>query len=88
MNEHLRRAVQALETGATEVRDLSVRSSTQVRRRLRQTVDEVLTHLEADEESARSEPEDIVERLARQSQDIAEDLRRAEKLMKQRTGQE
>ncbi|GAC1508073.1 MAG: hypothetical protein NVS2B16_04350 [Chloroflexota bacterium] len=86
MNEHLRRAVQALEAGASEVRDLSIKSSAQARDRLRQTVDEVLTHLEADEQEAAREPEDIVARLARQSQDIAEDLRRVEELMKRRTG--
>jgi len=88
MNEHLRRAVQALEAGAADVRELSIRSSGQVRDRLRSTVDEVLTHLEADERGAEREPEDIVARLARQSQDIAEDLRRVEELMKRRTGQE
>jgi len=87
MNEHLRRAVQALEFGARDVRELSSTSTAQVRARLRGVVEEVLDHLEADEEAS-SEPEDVVSRLERQSQDIAEDLRRAERLMKQRMGRE
>lgn len=88
MNEHLRRAVQALEAGAADVRNLSLQSTGQVRHRLRATVDQILTHLEADERADQGEPEDIVARLARQSQDIADDLRRAEELMKRRTGRE
>ncbi|MGI8827047.1 MAG: hypothetical protein ACR2JC_15670 [Chloroflexota bacterium] len=88
MNEHLRRAIEALESGAADVRSLSVRSGADVRQRLRQTVDEVLTHLEEDEIVEATEPEDIMSRLARQSQDIADDLRRAEELMKRRTGQQ
>jgi hypothetical protein len=84
MNEHLRRALQALETGAAEARELSGRSTDGVRRRLRATVEEVLNHLEEDA----SEPEDVVGRLDRQAKDIAEDLRRAERLMKQRLGRE
>lgn len=88
MNEHLRRAMRALETGTTEVRELSTRSAGQVRQRLHQTVEEVLQHLEAEEDSGQIDPEDVVGRLERQSQDIAEDLRRVERLMKRRLGQE
>ena len=88
MNEHLRRAVQALESGAEEARALSTRGSVHVRRRLEQTVDEVLSHLEADEQLRGDEPEDVISRLQRQSQDIADDLRRVEELMKRRTGQQ
>jgi response regulator RpfG family c-di-GMP phosphodiesterase len=88
VNEHLRRAVNALESGAAELRQTSLRSAGEVRDRLRRTVEEVLDHLEADEESREPDPEDVVARLHRQSQDIAEDLRRAERLMKQRMGRE
>jgi len=88
VNEHLRRAVNALESGAAELRQTSLRSAGEVRDRLRRTVEEVLDHLEADEESPEPDPEDVVARLHRQSQDIAEDLRRAERLMKQRMGRE
>jgi hypothetical protein len=84
MNEHLRRAVRALETGAAEARDLADVSVPEVRRRLRRTVEEVLDHLEADAEDA--EPEDLFSSLDRKSRDIAEDLRRAERLMRERTG--
>lgn len=87
MNEHLRRAVQALEAGAQDVRELSSSSTGQVRARLRRAVNEVLDHLEADEATS-SEPEDIVSKLDRQSREIAEDLRRAERLMKQRMGRD
>ena len=87
MNEHLRRAVAALEAGARELRGSSARSAGEIRGRLRRTVDEVLTHLEEDERVRDVEPEDIVGRLDRQSRDIADDLRRVERLMKQRTGQ-
>lgn len=79
MNEHLRRAVDALERGASDARGLPVG---QMRTRLRRTVEEVLDHLEADA----NEPEDVFSSLDRQSRDIAEDLRRAERLMRQRTG--
>lgn len=88
MNEHLRRALDALELGAVEARAASVRSAHQVRHRLRRTVEEVLDHLEADEIQSEPDPEDIVGRLDRQSRDIAEDLRRAERLMKKRMGQD
>jgi DNA invertase Pin-like site-specific DNA recombinase len=88
MNEHLRRAINALESGAADVRELSSRSTSQARNRLKQTVEEVLEHLEADQEVAEPDPEDVVSRLDRKSREIAEDLRRVERLMKRRTGQE
>ncbi|GAC1400770.1 MAG: hypothetical protein NVSMB52_14420 [Chloroflexota bacterium] len=81
MNEHLRRAIDALEAGTTDVRALSRSASGELRSRIRATVEEVLTHLEAEE----NEPEDVVGRLDRQSKAIAEDLRRAERLMRQRS---
>jgi hypothetical protein len=84
MNEHLKRAIEALEVGATEARDLSVRSTDAVRERVRTAVEEALTHLERDGEQS----EDVMSRLDRQSKDIADDLRRAERLMKQRLGRE
>jgi hypothetical protein len=87
MNEPLRRALEALEQGAAEARALSTRSADQLRRTLSRTVEEVLTHLEEDEE-ARQEPEDVISRLDRQAQDIAEDLRRVDRLMRERLGGE
>jgi DNA topoisomerase IA len=84
MNEHLRRALHALEAGAADARALSERSSEGVRQRIRATVEEVLDHLE----EAEGEPEDMMGHFDRQAKDIAEDLRRAERLMKQRTGRE
>jgi hypothetical protein len=87
MNENLRRALEALERGAVDARTVSARSVSDLRSRLRTTVEEVLDHLEADEEAAQ-EPEDVIGRLDRQSRDIAEDLRRVERLMKQRLGHE
>ena len=84
MNEHLRRALDALETGAAEARELSARSTSGVRLRLQQTVEEVLDHLERDSE----EPEDMMSGFDRQAKDIADDLRRAERLMKQRMGRD
>ncbi len=47
---------------------------------------EVLEHLEADEQLRGPDPEDVMNRLERQSQDIAEDLRRVDRLMKRRMG--
>jgi hypothetical protein len=87
MNEHLRRAVDALEQGAMEARALSYRSAEELRIRLSRTVEEVLEHLEADEEAGQ-QPEDVIGRLDRQAKDIAEDLRRVDRLMRQRMGRE
>lgn len=86
MNDHLRRAMRALENGVTEAHQASAEGASHVRRRLRQTVEEVLEHLERDEEEA--EPEDTIGRLDRQSKEIAEDLRRVERLMRRRTGRD
>ena len=88
MNEHLRRALESLERGAVEARAASSRSTDDLRRRLRRTVEEVLEHLEDDSDARAAEPEDVITRLDRQAKDIAEDLRRAERLMRQRMGQE
>ncbi len=85
MNEHLRRAMEALQTGASEVRNASATSTGEVRARLRRTAEEVLAHLEAEEEP---EPEDVFTALDRQSKAIAEDLRRADRLMRERLGRE
>jgi hypothetical protein len=87
VNDNLRRAVEALEAGASEARRLSASSAFHVRDRVKRAVEEALDHLEADADSA-DEPESVFDRLDRQSRDIAEDLRRAERLMKHRTGQE
>jgi hypothetical protein len=86
VNENLRRALEALEQGAAEARSVSSRSAGHLKDHLQRTVEQVLDHLEA----ADREPDgdDIMSRLDRQSRDIAEDLRRAEQLMKKRTGRE
>jgi propanediol dehydratase large subunit len=86
MNENLRRAVEALESGANEARRLSAGSAFHVRNRVKRAVEEALDHLEADADTA-EEPESVMDALDRQSREIAEDLRRAERLMKRRTGQ-
>lgn len=87
MNEQLRRAVEALETGAREARALSARSLLQARERLRRALSEAHTHLEDGAEGT-GEPEDAFSRLDRQSRDIADDLRRVERLMKERRREE
>jgi len=87
VNDNLRRAVEALEAGANEARRLSAGSAFHVRDRVRRAVEEALDHLEADSEGS-SEPESVFDALDRQSKEIAEDLRRAERLMKRRTGQD
>lgn len=51
----------------------------QLRERLRSVSEHVLDILERDDE-----PEDVISRLERQSQDIADDLRRAQRLMRER----
>ena len=86
MNENLRRAVEALQSGASDVSRLSTRSASEVRARLRETVEEVLDHLEEDERARAGEPEHVMSKLDRQSKEIAEDLRRVDDLMKRRTG--
>lgn len=88
MNDHLRRAMDALDAGANDLRRLSRGPAGHVRARLKSTVEEVLEHLEADQNARDEEPEDIFSALDRQSREIAEDLRRAEQLMKRRTGME
>lgn len=85
MNENLRRAVEALESGAHEARRLSAGSAVHVRNRVKRAVEEALDHLEADADGA-DEPESVMDSLDRQSREIAEDLRRVEQLMKRRTG--
>jgi hypothetical protein len=86
VNDNLRRAVEALEAGANEARRLSAGSAFHVRDRVRRAVEEALDHLEADAEGSK-EPESVFDALDRQSKEIAEDLRRAERLIKRRTGQ-
>jgi len=86
MNEQLRMALEALERGAREARAASSRSAAELRDRLERAADEVLTHLEA--EPAEAEPEELIGRLDRQARDIADDLRRVERLMKDRLGRE
>jgi hypothetical protein len=83
MNENLRRALETLHSAAGDLRTVSGQSTTDIRTRLRQTAEEILTRLEEDESD---EPEDVFSSLDRKSKSIAEDLRRAERLMRERTG--
>jgi hypothetical protein len=83
VNENLRRAVEALESGAAEVRALSVHSVASARARLRRALDDAEEHLAREEEP---DPEDVIGRLDRQSREIAEELRRVERLMRERSG--
>ncbi len=82
MNDHLRRALEALQTGASELRSMSAASPAQVRARLQTTAEEVLQHLEAEADG----PEDMMQSLDRRSREIAEDLRRVDRLMNERLG--
>lgn len=82
MNENLRRALAALQFGADDLRTLTGRSPAEIRKRLRETAEEILDRLEDEPDD---EPEDILSALDRQSRSIAEDLRRADRLMRQRT---
>ncbi|MGH2442214.1 MAG: hypothetical protein ACRDFX_03500 [Chloroflexota bacterium] len=87
MNDTVRKAIEALEAGAAEARSSSSRSVSEARARLHRAIREASSHLDGDPESELPpEPEDIISRLQRQSQDIAEDLRRVERLMHDRTG--
>jgi hypothetical protein len=88
MNEHLRRALEALESGAADARRRSAESAGHVRDSLRRTTEEVLHHLEEDARTPEAEADELMSRLGRQSRDIAEDLRRVERLMRKRTGLE
>jgi hypothetical protein len=83
MNENLRRALAALQLGADDLRQIAGRPPSEVRERLRQTAQEILARLEDESED---EPEDVFSALDRQSKSIADDLRRAERLMRERTG--
>lgn len=87
MNEHLRRALEALEAGAADVRRRPGAPLSELRDRLRSTADQILTHLEAEEEEV-GDPTNIMARLDRQARDIADDLRRVDDLMKRRHGRE
>jgi ABC-type transporter Mla subunit MlaD len=82
MNGDLQRALAALYAGAAELRDTSSRSTAEIRAVLRQTAEEILDRLEQQESDA---PEDIFSTLDRQSKSIADDLRRAERLMRERS---
>lgn len=88
MNEHLRKALHSLELGAADIRAVSMRSTTEIRSHLRRTAEEILDHLEAEERSDQVNHDEVMSRLDRQSRDIAEDLRRAERLMRERTGRD
>ncbi|HZU12949.1 MAG TPA: hypothetical protein VFB58_08925 [Chloroflexota bacterium] len=79
MEESLARAVHALRRCVEEVQAAPTQDA--IRRRLRVGAEEILEHLEAADE-----PEDLWSSLDRQSKDIAEDLRRAERLMRERSG--
>lgn len=84
-HEHFRRVLETLEAGTADARALSAHSITRAAAHLRLAIDQALQHLEQHEAEAE---DDVISRLDRQAQDIADDLRRAERLMQQRTGRE
>ena|SRR5579884_3701343 len=83
VNENLRRALAALEHGAAELRDVTGVPTAEIRSTLRRTAEEILDRLESADSG---EPEDIFGSLDRKSRSIADDLRRAERLMRERQG--
>ncbi|MGH2447435.1 MAG: hypothetical protein ACRDFS_02350, partial [Chloroflexota bacterium] len=83
MNEHLRAAVAALAAAAADIPHL--RDASAIRERLRSAVRQVDQELEADDAP---EGEDVIDDLRRKSLDIADDLRRADRLMRERLGRE
>lgn len=79
MDDSLSRALDALRRCVDNVH---AAATPQARRmHLRQGAEEILRHLEDE-----AEPEDLWSSLDRKSKDIAEDLRRAERLMRERSG--
>jgi hypothetical protein len=88
MNENLRKAVEALHAGASDVKGISSRSASHIRDSLSRTVDNILSHLEAEQRAEEGDPEAVTSELDRKAKDIAEDLRRVERLMRDRQGRE
>ena len=88
MNDNLRRALEALESGVREVRAMSARSASEARARIRQAMTEADQHLGPEVADDPPIDDDIFAHLDRQSRDIADDLRRVEELMRKRTGRE
>lgn len=82
MNEDVRRAAEIAEAGIREAKGSAQRAHGILRRAL----ERALQHLEEGEQAHSSDPEDITAALDRRSKEIAEDLRRAERLMRERTG--
>ena len=85
MNQYILGAVRSVMAAAAELPHLS--SENAVRSRLRSLADDILTRLDEDQKAATPE-ETLIGDLDRQSRDIAEDLRRVDRLMKERLGRE
>lgn len=74
------RAAELLKRAARELEAAGSLTAEEVRVRLRSVAEGVLNLL--DEDVTPDEPGDVLSRLERQSQEIAEDLRRVERLMR------
>jgi hypothetical protein len=83
----LERARQVFVQTASEIESSVSLSASQLRSRLRSAANSVLEML-GDEEEDAGDDEDVMSSLDRQSRSIAEELRRVERLMRQRTGDE
>lgn len=84
MDENLKRALEALEGGAREARAAAAGPSWQLRALLRRAVEDVVARLEEETRAEEGSGDDIVSQLDRKSKGIADDLRRAERLMREK----
>jgi len=85
MNQYILGAVRSVMVAAAELPRLSSESA--VRARLRSLAEDILDRLDEGEQAAAPE-ETVISDLDRKSRDIAEDLRRVDRLMKERLGRE
>ncbi len=74
------RAYRAFKQAARDLEHAGALTAGQLRRQLRTVSEQVLGLL--DEDEAVQGPDDVLSRLERQSRDIAEDLRRVDRLMR------
>jgi len=88
MNDYILGAVRSVLAAAAELPRLQSESA--VRARLRRLAEDILQRLDEEKPSTPSPPveDDVFDDLDRKSRDIADDLRRVDRLMKERLGQE
>ena len=87
MNENMRRLLERLGSSSETIRHRTIQESTQVRDSVRRVAHEILDRLENQERSEAGDPAAIDNELDRKSKDIADDLRRVERLIRERKGQ-